>query len=102
MTGCKFSAVSKKHNIKATWKKVTGASKYIVYVGEKSDGSDKKKVGTYKAKKTSCTIKKYGMADLEYDKYYYVFITPYTKVGKKQKASDVSVSSEPVMCFSWK
>lgn len=101
MKGMKFTP-QKKHVIKASWKKVKDASKYKVYIGEKSDGSDKKLVKTVSAKsKPTCTITKYGPLPLEYDKYYYVFIKPYTKVKKKQKSSDISVTSPELICYSW-
>lgn len=61
--------------IKASWKKVTGASGYTVYMSPKKNGNYKK-MGT--TKKTSYTINK----KMKKNHYYYVRIVPNYKIGK--------------------
>lgn len=66
--------------LKASWSKVTGASRYVVYVSNKKDSGYKKFTTT---KKTSCTITKFGKQKLKKNKTYYVSVVPQIKVGKK-------------------
>ena len=99
MSGEKFSTKNEKQ-INVSFKKVTGASKYVIKVGKLSDGSDSVKTTTL-TKKTSCVIKKMGKIALEKNVNYYVFIHPYTKTGKKQKKSDLYVSGGPLTLFDY-
>lgn len=62
-------------SLKASWKKVSGAKDYTVYVANKYTGKYKKLTTT---KKTYCTITK----SLKKGKYYYVRIVPNMKVGR--------------------
>lgn len=68
------------NNLKASWSKVTGAKRYVVYVSNKKDSGYKKFTTT---KKTSCTINKYGKKKLSKKNTYYVYVAPQIKVGKK-------------------
>jgi len=67
--------------IKATWKKVKGASGYYVYYSNKKS-SGYKKVTVKGGKKTSANIGK-----LAYGNTYYVKVKAYAKAGKKKLAS---------------
>lgn len=68
------------NNLKTSWSKVDGASRYVVYVSDKENSGYKKFTTT---KKTSCTITKYGKKKLNKNKTYYVYVAPQIKVGKK-------------------
>lgn len=82
------STVSKKA-IKASWKKVTGASRYTVYVST-SDSSGWKKVKTVSSKTKSIKITKYGKKKLKKNTRYYVKVVPQVKVGKKYIKSELA------------
>lgn len=75
--------------IKCSWKKVTGATKYVVYIS-KSKSSGYKKVKTLSAKKRSITITKYGKKKLKKNKKYYVKIVAKAKSGKKLISGDLN------------
>ena len=84
------NATAGKKKMKVKWSKVTGASKYIVYVARsKSYTSDTsglsfKKVATVSGKKTSCTVKKVNKKKVNTEKYYYyVKIVTVSKYGSK-------------------
>lgn len=66
--------------IKVSWKKVTGATNYTVYISTKKN-SGYKKVKT--VTKPNLTITKYGKAKLKSGKTYYIRIVANKKVGKK-------------------
>lgn len=65
---------------KISWKKVTGAKNYTVYMSEKEKGKFKKIATT---KKTSQVVKKYKKKGLKLRKKYYVYVVANKKVGKK-------------------
>lgn len=84
------NATAGKKKMKVKWSKVTGASKYIVYVARsKSYTSDTsglsfKKAATVSGKKTSCTVKKVGKKKVNTEKYYYyVKVVTVSKFGSK-------------------
>ncbi len=89
----KVSGVSKvrgkKRTIRCSWKKVSGASQYVVYISKSQDGGYKK-VKTLSAKKNSIVINKIGKKKLKKNVKYYVRIVTKAKVGKKYKTSDVN------------
>ena len=92
----------KDHSIKVSWKKVKNASKYEVLVGTKADGSDAVVTKTLKPKKTSVTLKTMGNKGVfAISTYYYVFIRPYLKVGKKHKKSDLWATGDPVVFYAF-
>ncbi len=71
--------------VKISWKKMTGAKNYTVYVSTKPY-SGYKKVST--TSKTSCVIKKCGGAAITTGKNYYYKVVASKKVGKKTVKSD--------------
>ncbi len=75
------------NKIKASWKKVAGASGYTIYLSTKYDGKYKK-MGT--TKKTSYTINK----TLKKNTFYYVRVVPYYKSGKKVYTATVNSNSQ--------
>lgn len=81
-TGTKLKKVSG-NKIKASWKKVQGATGYNVYIASKSDGKYKK-VGS--TKKTNYTFKR----NMNKSGYVYVRILPYYKKGKKTYPATVN------------
>lgn len=82
--------------LKASWKKVTGATNYTVYVSTKYNGSYKK-MGT--TKKTSLTTK----TKIKAGKTYYVRVVANKKVGKTTfKATVNSKSSYSAYCYKYK
>ena len=85
----KMKRTKNRKKITVTWKKITGASGYRVYISTKSTGGWKK-VKSLSSKKKSCTITKYGKKKLSKKKTYYVKVQYLTKVGKKNVASGVS------------
>lgn len=89
----KVSGVSKvrgkKRTIRCSWKKVSGASQYVVYIS-KSQSGGYKKVKTLSAKKNSIVIKKIGKKKLKKNVKYYVRIVTKGKAGKKNVTSDVN------------
>ena len=73
----------KQKSINVKWKKVTGATKYVVYVSNKKN-SGYKKAATVKASKKSYKITKYNGKTLNLlNKYHYVKVVTYAKFGKK-------------------
>ena len=96
-SGYNYSATAKKitakrskngKKISLSWKKITGAAGYTVYISTKSD-SGFKKVKTYGAKTTKCTIKKYGKKKLKKSKKYYIRVEYLTKSGSKKVKSSI-------------
>ena len=85
----KMKRTKNRKKITVTWKKITGASGYRVYISTKSTGGWKK-VKSLSSKKKSCTITKYGKKKLSKKKTYYVKVQYLTKVGKKNVVSGVS------------
>lgn len=79
----------KKRTLNLSWKKVSGASKYVVYISKSRDGGYKK-VKTLSSKKRSIKITKYGKKKLKRNTTYYVKIVAKGKSGKKTVNSDVS------------
>lgn len=79
----------KKRTLNLSWKKVSGASKYDVYISKSKDGGYKK-VKSLSSKKTSIKITKYGKKKLKKGTTYYVKLTVKGKNGKKTVSSDVS------------
>lgn len=69
-----------KKTIKATWKKVAGATNYTIYISDTPRGKYQKVVTT---SKTSCNIKKFAGKKLQSKKSYYVKIIANKKVGSK-------------------
>jgi hypothetical protein len=76
-----------KTGIHASWSKVTGADRYVVYISTDKDSGYRKCLVTAK---TSCDIKSYGKANIETDKKYYVYVIPQVKVSGRY----VSVSKK--------
>ncbi len=71
--------------VKITWKKVKGASKYVVYMSKK-EKSGYKKITTLSSKKTSYTVKKFkGKKFAKYKNYYYKIVTKTKKYGSSAK-----------------
>lgn len=83
---CKTRSNSRK--IELTWKKISGASRYVLYISTK-ENSGYKKVATLNNKKTSYNFTKYNKKSLKSKKTYYVKLVPQVKVGKKYKNSEV-------------
>lgn len=73
--------------IKLSWKKVTNANSYTVYVSTKEKGGYKK-VKTLSKKSTSLTIRKYGKKKINKKKTYYVKVVANLKDGAKSVKSD--------------
>lgn len=97
-SGYNYNASSKSIKMKRTkngkkitvsWKKITGAAGYRVYVSTKSTGGWKK-VKSLSSKKKSCTITKYGKKKLSKKKTYYIKVQYLTKEGKTKVASGIS------------
>ncbi len=84
----KLKLSGKKDTIKISGINVYGAAKKEVYVSLKKKKGYKlaKKIG---AKKTSCSITKYGDKYIQSKKKYYVRVYYYYKVGKELKKSPV-------------
>lgn len=74
------------NKLKTSWKKVTGATGYTIYLGTSSGTANVKykKVGT--TKKNSYTIK----TKIKKGKYYYVRVIPNYKKGKKTYSGTVN------------
>lgn len=93
----------KNSSYKISWTRITGATKYVVYVAKSkkyktsSSLSKKsfKKAATVSAKKSSYTVKKVGKQKVNTKKYYY-----YTYVVAKGKVSGKSVTSKPYNYYS--
>lgn len=84
-------------SIDVSWKKVTGASKYVISVGRLADGSDAVKTTTVSKKKSSVTITSMGGKPFATDyRAYYTFVTPVVTVSKKDKLSDLSFAGDPI------
>ncbi len=79
----------KKRTLNLSWKKVSGASKYVVYISKSRDGGYKK-VKTLSSKKSSIKITKFGKKKIKKNTTYYVKLVAKGKSGKKTVSSDVS------------
>lgn len=79
----------KKRTLNLSWKKVSGASQYIVYISKSKDGGYKK-VKTLSSKKSSIKITKIGKKKLKKNTTYYVKLVTKGKSGKKTVSSDVN------------
>ena len=73
--------------IKLSWKKVSNAKSYTVYVSTMQKGGYKK-VKTLSKKSTSITIRKYGKKKINKKKTYYVKVVANLKDGAKSVKSD--------------
>lgn len=74
-----------KEKVKLRWKKVRGASKYIIYMSKKK-GSGYKKIASVSSKKTSYTVKKFkGKKLTKKRKYYYKIVTKTKNYGSSLK-----------------
>lgn len=86
------------NKIKTSWKKVTGATGYTIYLGTTSGYSSSnvkyKKIGT--TKKTSYDIK----TKLKKNKYYYVRVIPNYKKGKTTYSGTVN-STGSYSAYAW-
>lgn len=85
------------NKIKTSWKKVTGATSYTVYLGSKNSYSSNikyKKITT--TTKTSYTIK----TKLKKDNYYYLRIIPNYKKGKTTYSGTVNNESSR-SAYAW-
>lgn len=85
-----FQTVSGKkysNRIKMSWKKVTGAKSYTVYISTKENGGYKK-VKKLSSKKTSITIRKCGKKRIKKNGTYYVKVVANLTDGKKAVKSD--------------
>lgn len=74
----RFRAKAKKKSIRLTWKKISGASGYLVRISENKDFSDYKLIKVNKGSAKGCTIK-----GLKSGKTYYVRVRPFMKKGGK-------------------
>lgn len=79
----------KKRTLNLSWKKVSGASNYVVYISKSKDGGYKK-VKSLSSKKSSIKITKIGKKKLKKNTTYYVKLVTKAKNGKKTVSSDVS------------
>ncbi|MCI8326907.1 MAG: fibronectin type III domain-containing protein [Lachnospiraceae bacterium] len=75
--------------IKIKWKKINGASRYVVYVSTKLNGKYNK-VTTVKG--TTAQVKKCGKSKLKSGKKYYVYVVAQKKVGKNYYNSNDSTA----------
>lgn len=81
----------KRNSVNLKWKKVTGATKYDIYVS-RSEKSGYKKVATVKSNKKSYKITKFKGKTLNiHNKTHYIKIVTHAKFGKKT----VKSSSKP-------
>lgn len=78
-----------KRTLNLSWKKISGASKYVVYISKSKDGGYKK-VKTLSSKKSSIKITKIGKKKLKKNTTYYVKLVAKGKSGKKTVSSDVN------------
>lgn len=72
----------KLHSVKLKWKKVNGATKYVVYASSKAT-KGYKKVATVKKSKSSYTVKKFKGKTIDTRSKKYFKIVTYAKFGKK-------------------
>lgn len=72
----------KLHSVKLKWKKVNGATKYVVYASSKKN-KGYKKVATVKKSKSSYTVKKFKGKTIDTRSKKYFKIVTYAKFGKK-------------------
>jgi hypothetical protein len=84
---CKYYRGSRKVIMK--WKKVSGATKYGLYISKK-DNKHYKKAATLSNKKTSYTFYKCGGARIKKNTKYYVKLVVYGKDGGKNVTSELS------------
>jgi hypothetical protein len=82
VTGKKYT-----NRIKMSWKKVSNAKSYTVYVSTSEKGGYKK-VKTVGKKTTSLTIRKYGKKKIKKNGSYYVKVVANLTDGKKSVKSD--------------
>lgn len=94
-TGTDTNLKKSGNKLKASWKKVPGASGYTIYMSNKYN-SGYKKMGT--TKKTSYTINK----KLQKGKYYYVRVVPYYKKGKTYAATVNSKTQYSAYAYYYK
>jgi hypothetical protein len=66
--------------IHASWSKVKGADRYLVYLSPEKDYGYKK---CFVTTKTSCDITSYGKTSIKTGKKYYVYVIPQVKVSGK-------------------
>jgi hypothetical protein len=71
-------------SIHASWTKVKGADRYLVYISTDKDSGYKKCVVT---SKTSCKITKYGNKKIKSGTRYYVYVVPQVKVSGVYKSA---------------
>ena len=64
--------------MKASWNKVSGAKKYVVYMSDKK-GSGHKKIKT--TKKRTIKISKFKKKGLKKGKSYYVYVSAVRNIG---------------------
>ncbi len=91
----KITAATQKNatTVKISWKKVTGATKYIIYY-------KKGYSGTWKSKKVSAKKTAYTFKKLSTGNDYYFYVMPVVKVGSKKytaKLSTVTTTNK----FTW-
>lgn len=88
INGTKVEKSIKLHSFKAAWKKVDGATKYIVYASTKQK-SGYKKVAT--TKKTSCTVSKIGNKIINTKNHVYFYVVAVSSVnGKTIKSNKIA------------
>lgn len=77
-----------KHSVKLKWSKPKGGKfKYDIYVSRNYNKGKKKTLKNIK--KNSVTVRKIGKKSLKKGTYYYFYLVPKIKVGKKYKTSDI-------------
>lgn len=81
------------HSVKIKWAKVKGGKvKYDIYVSKNYNKGKKKTLKNVKG--TSARVSKIGKKSLKKGAYYYFYVVPKIKVGKKYKSS-------PIMGYLW-
>lgn len=82
----------KLNSVNLKWKKVSGASKYVIYVSSKKN-SGYKKVATVKSSKKSYKITKFKGKKINTKSTKYIKIVTYAKFGKKTVKSQSNPQS---------
>lgn len=94
----KISKIRKyrKSYLRVTWKKLSGAKRYILYGSTKKSGNYKKIATT---SKTSYVVKTIGKSKIKKNKKYYFYLKSQVKVGKKWVTVSMKPSSKRWSCM---